>query len=403
MCPASEQGVFGGKPAGPFHYMRLFLTILIMLETQKDTMVQLTRSKIALRKRRGLMLIAGLSVLTLVSSCVMPLAAQRANPESGAAAITIPLGEPTPFNPAADPALLTASMPLPATTPSTEQMVDAALAAQLGAQNLAPPVVNPVIYQSTLFQPGAAATPFTVAGRSSTDMLRASLCLTSAIYYEAANEPDDGQRAVAQVVLNRVRHPAYPNSVCGVVYQGTERNDTLCQFTFGCDGALARAPTSAGWARARRVAVAALSGSVFAPVGLATHYHTLAVAPFWRTSLTPTGIFGAHIFYKMPGGAGQPQAFHARYYGAEPSPAPKPKLYVAPTAPIFANVTPLPIPVVAPTTQASASVPAPTIETRVATIAPTRSVASDRRYIAGSLPESDVLPQYRGSGEWIGR
>ncbi len=383
--------------------MSLVLAVLIDLVTQKGNMVQLKLSKMALRKRRGLMLVAGLSVLTLVSSCVMPLAAQRANPETGAAAITIPLSEPTPFNPAADPALLVEGTPLQAATPSTEQMVDVALAAQLGAQNLMPPVVNPAIYQSTLFETGAAATPFTVAGRSSTDMLRASLCLTSAIYYEAANEPDDGQRAVAQVVLNRVRHPAYPNSVCGVVYQGTERNDTLCQFTFGCDGAMARAPTSAGWARARRVAVAALSGSVFAPVGLATHYHTLAVAPFWRTSLTPTGIFGAHIFYKMPGGAGQPQAFHARYYGAEPTPAPKPKLYVAPTAPMYANVTPLPIPTVAPTPQAWAAAPAPTIETRVATIAPTRSVASDRRYIAGSLPESDVLPQYRGSGEWIGR
>lgn len=360
-------------------------------------------SNAARKDRRGFTVAAGLAMLTLLSSCVMPLAAQRARPATGAAAITIALDEPTPFNPAADPVLLATALPVQSGVASTDQMVDAALSAQLGAQNLAPPVVSPAIYQSTLFQTGAAAMPFTVAGRSSTDMLRASLCLTSAIYYEAANEPDDGQRAVAQVVLNRVRHPAYPNSVCGVVYQGTERNDTLCQFTFGCDGALARAPTSAGWARARRVAVAALSGSVFAPVGLATHYHTLAVAPFWRTSLTPTGIFGAHIFYKMPGGAGQPLAFRARYYGAEPSPAPKPKLYVAPTAPIFAGVTPLPIPSVAASTQAWAAVPPPTVETRVAAIAPTRSVAADRRYIAGSLPESDVLPQYRSSGEWIGR
>ena len=367
-------------------------------------MIQHKRPKITVKHRRGMTLCGGLVVLTLVSSCVMPLAAQRANPATGAAAITIPLGQPTPFNPTTDPALLaaaTAASQLPLSP--TEQLVDAVLAAQLSAQNLAPPTVNPAVYQSTLFQTGAAATPFSVAGRSSTDMLRASLCLTSAIYYEAANEPDDGQRAVAQVVLNRVRHPAYPNSVCGVVYQGTERNDTLCQFTFGCDGAMARAPTSLGWARARRVAVAALSGSVFAPVGLATHYHTLAVAPYWRTSLTPTGIFGAHIFYKMPGGAGEPRAFHARYYGAEPTPAPKPKLYVAQAAPAFANVAPLPIPAVGPSTQAWTAATAPAIETRVATMAPTRSVASDRRYIAGSLPESDVLPEYRGSGEWIGR
>ena len=369
-------------------------------------MVQHRLRKKALKERRGLMFAGGLGLLVLVSSCVMPLAAQRARPASGAAAITVPLGDPTPFNPSADPALLAvanAVAPLPVTAPGIDQMVDAALAAQLNAQNLAPPVVNPAIYQSTLFQTGAAAAPFSVAGRSSTDMLRASLCLTSAIYYEAANEPDDGQRAVAQVVLNRARHPAYPNTVCGVVYQGTERNDTLCQFTFGCDGAMARAPTSAGWARARRVAIAALSGSVFAPVGLATHYHTLAVAPFWRTSLTPTGIFGTHIFYKMPGGAGLPRAFRTSYFGGEPTPAPKAKLYVAPSAPVFANVAPLPIPAVAPIAQGWAPPPAPQIETRVAAIAPTRSVASDRRYVAGSLPESDILPQYRGSGEWIGR
>jgi Cell Wall Hydrolase len=345
---------------------------------------------------RGINAALGLGLLALVTSCVMPLAAKRANPASGASAVTIVLDPPKPFDPALDPAVVVA-----ATTgtvmPGTEAAVDAALASQLGALP-----VEPALYQPGNFQAGAAATPFSMRGASSTDMLRASLCLTSAIYYEAANEPDDGQRAVAQVVLNRVRHPAYPNTVCGVVYQGTERNDTLCQFTFGCDGAMARPPSSAGWARARKVALSALSGSVFTPVGLATNYHTLAVAPVWNKSLTPTGIFGAHIFFKMPGGAGEPKAFHARYRGFEPTPAPKPKLYVAPLpAPIFAGAAPLPLPSALPQPWVNPSVPA--ADTRVANIAPTRSVAADRRYVAGALPESDVLPAYRDSGQWIGR
>ena len=83
-----------------------------------------------------------------------------------------------------------------------------------------------------------AAEPF--AASPDPEMFERSLqCLTEAVYYEARSESEEGQRAVAQVVLNRVRHPAYPNSVCGVVYQGSERV-TGCQFSFTCDGALGR-------------------------------------------------------------------------------------------------------------------------------------------------------------------
>ena len=74
-------------------------------------------------------------------------------------------------------------------------------------------------------------------------------CLASAVYYEAGNQDDDGERAVAQVVLNRVRHPAFPASVCGVVYEGSTR-PTGCQFTFTCDGSLYRQPDADGWRRA---------------------------------------------------------------------------------------------------------------------------------------------------------
>lgn len=171
---------------------------------------------------------------------------------------------------------------------------------------------------------GPAARAVMATG-SSEDRWRAQQCLTAAIYYEAASEPDAGQRAVAQVVLNRVAHPAYPNTVCGVVYQGSERPG--CQFSFACDGSLARRPVRAFWDRARRVAGDALAGYVYAPVGLATHYHTSAVHPYWADSLNFIGVIGAHRFYRWNGAAGKPAAFTARYVGGEPVAAPHPRTW----------------------------------------------------------------------------
>ena len=119
--------------------------------------------------------------------------------------------------------------------------------------------------------------------------------MTAAVYYEARSEPDIGQRAVAQVVLNRVAHPAYPNTVCGVVYQGSQRK-TGCQFSFTCDGSFARRPNTMFWERARQVALAALGGYVHRPAGLATHYHTVQIYPYWAPSLNYLGKIGAHRF-----------------------------------------------------------------------------------------------------------
>lgn len=152
---------------------------------------------------------------------------------------------------------------------------------------------------------------------SGIDRTRALQCLTAAIYYEARSEPDAGQRAVAQVVLNRVAHPSYPNTVCGVVFQGSERT-TGCQFSFTCDGSMARKPQPLFWARAEQVASAALSGFVYTPAGLATHYHTIAVHPYWAPKLAYLGTIGAHRFYKFPGAAGQSNAFRFAYGGGEP-------------------------------------------------------------------------------------
>ncbi|MGI8611606.1 MAG: cell wall hydrolase [Sphingomicrobium sp.] len=166
--------------------------------------------------------------------------------------------------------------------------------------------------------PNPAARPFALRGADEATRARALECLTSAVYYESGNETADGQRAVAQVVLNRVRHPAFPASVCDVVYQGSTR-ETGCQFTFTCDGSLARRPNAGSWARARTVAEAALAGAVFAPAGWATHYHANYVVPYWASSLAKNAIVGAHIFYRWAGGWGRSAAFGKRYSGREPN------------------------------------------------------------------------------------
>lgn len=139
-------------------------------------------------------------------------------------------------------------------------------------------------------------------------------CLTAAIYYEARGEPEQGQRAVAQIVLNRVRHPAFPATVCGVVYQGSEFSSG-CQFTFACDGSLERRPSPRGWEHARRIAQAALAGQVEPSVGMATHYHANWVVPYWAPNLEKIAAVGAHVFYRWRGYWGQRRAFSQPYAG----------------------------------------------------------------------------------------
>jgi spore germination cell wall hydrolase CwlJ-like protein len=165
--------------------------------------------------------------------------------------------------------------------------------------------------------PNPPAVPFRFKG-SDGARSQALECLASAVYYEAGSQDDNGERAVAQVVLNRVRHPAFPASVCGVVYQGSTR-PTGCQFTFTCDGSMYRQPDAEGWKRAWRIAEAALSGYVYAPVGYATHYHANYVVPYWASTLAKNAVVGAHIFYRWGGGWGQPAAFAKAYAGTEPN------------------------------------------------------------------------------------
>jgi hypothetical protein len=167
-------------------------------------------------------------------------------------------------------------------------------------------------------EPTPPARAFNFPASLPADYQRALDCLTAAVYYEAGAETAGGQLAVAQVVLNRVRHPAFPKSVCGVVFEGAARA-TGCQFTFTCDGALARRPSAAGWARAQAVAQAALNGLTSPAVGTATHYHTDWVAPYWAPRLVKVAQIGSHIFYRWPGGWGRPGAFFMPASLAEPA------------------------------------------------------------------------------------
>ena len=134
------------------------------------------------------------------------------------------------------------------------------------------------------------------------DSARQMRCLAEAIYFESRSEPEDGQAAVAQVVLNRVRSGIYPTTVCGVVYQDRNR-PFACQFTFACEGKSLRVEEPGPWAVATRIARDVVSGANYNPkVDIAVNYHANYVAPFWVGYLKRVDHIGAHIFYAMRGG-----------------------------------------------------------------------------------------------------
>ena len=159
----------------------------------------------------------------------------------------------------------------------------------------------------------APATPFKFTG-SSADRGNARDCLALAAMAEAGNT-DPGQRAVMQVILNRVRHPAFAKTVCGVVFQGSQRQ-TGCQFTFTCDGSLTRRYGDSAWVAARSRADRALGGAVYAAVGAATHYHTDWVYPSWSPHLQKLAQVETHLFYRWPGDWGTSK-FWQSYRGGE--------------------------------------------------------------------------------------
>jgi len=221
----------------------------------------------------------------------------------------------------------------------------------------------------TLFNP--MPPPFIAGGLSATDRTAAATCLATAIYYEANGEPPSGQRAVAQVVLNRVRNPHYPKTVCGVVYQGAERS-TGCQFTFACDGSLARRPSAAGLARARAVADAALNGAVSPTAGQATHYHSVWIVPRWAGELAKVAIIGHHVFYRPP-----------KPYGGYPTPD-RPAIDPAP----IARTSPEPATLLVDADSYPTPVPRATTPATIAPIGASESPPQN-----ASPPAAAILPQ----------
>lgn len=246
---------------------------------------------------------------------------------------------------------------------------------------------------------GPAAQPFAIGGNLS-DRASAQRCMTMAVYYEAASESVSGQRAVAQVVMNRVRHSSYPNNICGVVFQGSERS-TGCQFSFTCDGSLSRVPERQSWLRADRVARAALGGFVYQPVGLATHYHTLAVNPYWASSLQAVTQVGAHQFYRWRGAAGLPAAFHAQYRGGEILPSQSsPRAYASAS---YTASAPAPLNDVAAQVATLAGAALTSLPTQTTAIRPAdRSGDTPGAQPVDALPQAgSALSQYQQSGQWL--
>lgn len=128
-------------------------------------------------------------------------------------------------------------------------------------------------------------------------------CMAEAIYFEARSEPIRGQIAVAQVVVNRLKNPAYPNSVCGVVYQNQNWRNA-CQFSFACDGIREIITDRSSWNTAQELAEEVLTGEAIwlEEVGSSTHYHATYVRPNWASQMQRMAQIGVHIFYRTYGG-----------------------------------------------------------------------------------------------------
>jgi len=133
---------------------------------------------------------------------------------------------------------------------------------------------------------------------TTTARTKAEKCLADAIYFESRGEPVRGQIAVAQVVMNRVFSPFYPNDVCGVVYQNAHRH-LACQFTFACDGKPETVDEPDAWKRAQEIARQTLDGKLWLPnIGKATHYHAYWVHPWWVRTMRKLDRLGVHTFYR---------------------------------------------------------------------------------------------------------
>lgn len=166
--------------------------------------------------------------------------------------------------------------------------------------NLDPSIPRPVSVPETLAY-GRANTPATDFTPKHDWSEREQWCMATGIYFEARGESYRGQVAVAQVIMNRVAHENYPNTICGVVYQNQHRRNA-CQFSFACDGKtnVNRTPEVAAWAQAQKITAEVLNEEIYLPeVANATHYHATYVRPHWARNMTRLTQVGLHVFYRF--------------------------------------------------------------------------------------------------------
>ena len=196
-------------------------------------------------------------------------------------------------------------------------------------------------------------------------------CLTQAVYYEARGESAQGQAAVAQVVLNRVRHPAFPKTVCGVVFQGASLGHG-CQFSFACDGSMHDRREPEAWRRSELVAARALSGTTVAQVGRATHFHVVGLETAWNNDMIRVAQVGMHVFYRF----GHPESANLQM-AADGGHTPAAPDAPAVTQPVLASLVP---------PMAAASAPAAKPDAKAA---PVKDAAPSQ---AASAPAAVVQP-----------
>jgi len=168
-----------------------------------------------------------------------------------------------------------------------------------GNLQLAPAIAGgPPAAQAISYQPSQTGLNFKYKGESQAEFEeRERRCLSTAIYFEARGEPLQGQIAVGQVIMNRVRSPQFPETICGVVYQGQMAPG--CQFSFACDGKTDTPKNDSHWALAQKLARQITSGEVWLPeIGYSTFYHADYVSPYWKSTMNKIDSIGRHIFYK---------------------------------------------------------------------------------------------------------
>jgi len=214
----------------------------------------------------------------------------------------------------------------------------AAFAARLTEADPAP--AKPTV-ASLMLRPALGVGQFDASSRfdltlvDALDSARDLECLTQAVYYEARGESPQGQAAVAQVVMNRVRHPAFPKTVCGVVFQGASAGRG-CQFSFACDGSMDDRREPGAWRRAEAVAAHALAGAVMAQVGKATHFHAVDMGAPWSQDMIRVAQVGMHVFYRF--GHVSPAVIQASADGVQTAQSPS---VAAPAAqPVLASLAP---------------------------------------------------------------